>query len=202
MTKLIDQTIIDKELLKKASSIALTNPGLAASTICKDVERMKTSHFKLNSDHIRIIELLNLACDNFQTKMISDGKKRIEQALFIFDGIQSTTLHDPKLLRILDDAKLYVGMGKNEYAKAKLTTFLKYETSVSATFELSEALEILGNIFISEGNYQKAGKAFYRGVKVHVECCDKVIRKKSSDAALLRMQGGVDLCKRHCTGKA
>ena len=202
MTKLIDQTIIDKELLKKASSIAHTNPGLAASTIRKDVERMKTSHFKLNNDHIRIIELLNLACDNFQMKMISDGKKRIEQALFIFDGIQSTTLHDPKLLRILDDAKLYVGMGKNEYAKAKLTTFFKYETSVSATFELSEALEILGDIFFSEGNYQKAGKAFYRGVKVHVECCDKVIRKKSSDAALLRMQGGVDLCKRHCTGKA
>jgi len=202
MTKLIDQPIIDKELLRKASSLAHADPSFAASTIRKDIKRMKTSHFELNNDHIRIIELLNLVCANFRVKMISDGKKRIEQALYIFDGIQSTTLHDPKLLRILDDAKLYVGMGKNDYAKAKLTTFFKCETSVSATFELSEALEILGNIFISEGNYQKAGKAFYRGVKVQAECCDKVIRKKSSDAALLRMQGSVDLCQRHCTGKA
>jgi len=197
MTTIIEQNIIDEELLKEALATAETNPLIAASTIRKDVDRIKTSHFKLNNDHRRIVNLLNMAYNNLKINMINDAKKRIEQALSILDGIRDTRIHDQKLLHILNDARLYAAMGKDEYAKDKLTIFFRYTIGDGVTFELTEALEMLGNILMSEGNYKKAGKAFYKGVKVQAECCDKVMRNKSDDVDLLRLQLRVESCIRH-----
>ena len=199
MTTIIEQTIIDKELLKEVLSIAETNPLIAASTIHKEVDRIKTSHFKLNNEHRRIINLLNMAYNNLKMNMINDAKKRIEQALSIIDGIRNTRIHDQKLLHILNDARLYAAMRKDKYAKDKLMIFLKYTIGEGVTFESSEALEMLGNILLSEGNYKEAGKAFYQGMKIQAECCDKVMRNKSGDVDLLRLQLRVKSCIRHCT---
>ena len=201
MTTIIEQTIIDEELLKELLSIAETNPLIAASTIHKEVDRIKTSHFKLNNEHRRIINLLNMAYNNLTMNMINDAKKRIEHALSILDGIRNTRIHDQKLLHILNDARLYAAMRKDKYAKDKLMIFLKCKTRATATFESSEALEMLGNIFVSEGNYREAGKAFYKGMKMQAECCDKVMRNKSGDVDLLRLQLRVESCIRHCTGR-
>mmetsp|Transcript_15944 Transcript_15944/g.20865 ORF Transcript_15944/g.20865 Transcript_15944/m.20865 type:complete len:163 (+) Transcript_15944:342-830(+) len=161
MTTIIEQTIIDKELLKEVLSIAETNPLIAASTIHKEVDRIKTSHFTLNNDHRRIVNLLNMAYNNLTMNMINDAKKRIEQALSIIDGIRNTRIHDQKLLHILNDARLYAAMGKDKYAKDKLMIFLKYTIGEGVTFESSEALEMSGTILISEANYKEAGKVFY-----------------------------------------
>ena len=198
MTKTIDQNFIHKESLKVALDIAHTNPGLAASIVRENIDNMKIAHFQPNSDYRRIVNLLTLAYNNFEMKMISKGMKRIEQALSVYDGIRRTRIHDKKLLQILDDARLYAAMGNDMYAKAKLTVFLKFEPYESATFELSEAFEMLGDIFMSEHNYVMAGRAFYKGMKVRIDCCEIVMRNTSCDVDLERLRLRVDSCKKHC----
>jgi len=61
----------------------------------------------------------------------------------------------------MNDARLYAAMGKDEYAKDKLMIFFRYTIGEGVTFESSGALEILGNILISEANDKEAGKVFY-----------------------------------------
>lgn len=198
MTKTIDQNVIYKESLKVALDIAHTNPGLAASIVRENIDNMKITHFQPNSDYRRIVNLLNLTYSNFEMKMINRGMERIEQALSVYDGIRSTRIHDEKLLQLLDDARLYAAMGNDVHAKAKLRAFLKFKPYETATFELSEAFEMLGDIFMSEHNYVMAGRAFYRGMKVRADCCEKVMRNISCDVDLERLRLKVDSCKRHC----
>ncbi len=70
MTKTIDQNIIHK---KVALDIAHTNPDLAASIVRENIDNIKITHFQPNSDYRRIVNLLILAYNNFEMKMINKG---------------------------------------------------------------------------------------------------------------------------------